>query len=456
MDDGKAVYLRGLAIGGWLNTENFINGYSGNESSWLKALREELGQDVAEAFTQAIRDHFFTEEDVAYIRSLGATAIRLPFHWRYTLGENLSYIDRAIAWAKQQGLYVILDFHAAPGWQNPGWHSDNPYGVALFWHEPHYQEQLIIMWQVLADRYRDEPTVAGYDLLNEPYAPENETVVAFFGRLISAVREVDRRHILFIEGNRYAQDFAGFERLLEQDDQIVFSSHNYMAPTHLGGRFPGWLEVEGRRTWIDPAWVESYYLERNRWFLERNLPCYVGEFGALYDAPYETPSLGDLARLAALDVQMSVFNRYGTHWTLWTYKDLGTQGVRVLDPSSRYSRYLAPFLTIKRRLGVDEWTARSKGPVANGIRNLIMQIEAEIIEHFRDYAFPTRSLEEVLLLSTLYGHIANALNPYFARAFAGLSAAEVYEVVKEGVRFEHTKERRVLAEVLRKRLTNLS
>jgi len=90
VDDGKAVYLRGLAIGGWLNTENFINGYSGNESSWLKALREELGQDVAEAFTQAIRDHFFTEEDVAYIRSLGATAIRLPFHWRYTLGENLS------------------------------------------------------------------------------------------------------------------------------------------------------------------------------------------------------------------------------------------------------------------------------------------------------------------------------------------------------------------------------
>jgi D-Tyr-tRNAtyr deacylase len=85
-----------------------------------------------------------------------------------------------------------------------------------------------------------------------------------------------------------------------------------------------------------------------------------------------------------------------------------------------------------------------------------MQIEAEIIEHFRDYAFPTRSLEEVLLLSTLYGHVANALNPYFARAFAGLSAAEVYEVVKEGVRFEHTKERRVLAEVLRKRLTNLS
>ena len=188
------------------------------------ALREELGQEVAVAFLQAIREHFFTEEDVTYIRSLGASVIRLAFHWRYAQPENVGFLDRAIAWAKKHGLYVILDFHAAPGWQNPGWHSDNPYGVALFWQEAHYQERFIALWQFLADRYRDEPTVAGYDVLNEPYARNNEAVIDFFSRLIPAIREVDRRHILFIEGNRYAQEFTGFERLLELDDQVVFSS----------------------------------------------------------------------------------------------------------------------------------------------------------------------------------------------------------------------------------------
>ncbi|MFX6895585.1 cellulase family glycosylhydrolase, partial [Acinetobacter baumannii] len=76
----------------------------------------------------------------------------------------------------------------------------------------------------LADRYKDEPAIAGYDLLNEPYAPSNEVVVSFFERLIPAIREVDPRHLLFVEGNRYARDFEGFERLLEVDDQIVFSS----------------------------------------------------------------------------------------------------------------------------------------------------------------------------------------------------------------------------------------
>ncbi|MFW8092289.1 glycoside hydrolase family 5 protein, partial [Klebsiella pneumoniae] len=89
-------------------------------------------------------------------------------------------------------------------------------------------------WQFLADRYKDEPAIAGYDLLNEPYAPSNELVVSFFERLIHAIREVDPHHILFVEGNRYARDFEGFERLLEVDDQIVFSSHNYMTPTHEG------------------------------------------------------------------------------------------------------------------------------------------------------------------------------------------------------------------------------
>ncbi|MFX6174752.1 cellulase family glycosylhydrolase, partial [Acinetobacter baumannii] len=89
----------------------------------------------------------------------------------------------------------MLDLHAVPGWQNPGWHCDNPYGVSLFWRETFYQDQVIALWRFLADRYKDEPAIAGYDLLNEPYAPSNEVVVSFFERLIPAIREVDPRHL---------------------------------------------------------------------------------------------------------------------------------------------------------------------------------------------------------------------------------------------------------------------
>jgi len=452
--DHSPFYLRGIAVGGWLNTENFINGYSGNESSWAEALEEELGSDAAEAFFQAIREHFFSEEDVAYIRSLGATAIRIPFHWRYADPANVTYLDRVVEWARRYGVYVILDLHAVPGWQNPDWHCDNPYGVSLFWRETFYQDRVIALWQFLADRYKDEPAIAGYDLLNEPYAPSNELVVSFFERLIHAIREVDPHHILFVEGNRYARDFEGFERLLEVDDQIVFSSHNYMTPTHEGSSFPGWLEVDGRRTWIDESWIEAHYRATNAWFLERGLTCYVGEFGALYDAPFDAPSSKDLARLRALEAQIALFNKLGAHWTLWTYKDIGVQGVRVIDPNSAYYRRIKPFLELKKRLGVEKWTARGRGPLAKGIRALLQEMEEEVVHLLQDYALAKRQLEEALLLSALYGHIAGALNPFLARLFAGLSPSEIYEEVKEGVRFSRTKERTVLAEVLRRQLAS--
>ncbi len=449
---GRPVHLRGLAVGGWLNTENFINGYAGNHTSWVRALREELGPERAEAFLEALLENFLTEEDVAYLRSLGANVIRLPFHWSYAEGEGVQYLDRAVAWARAQGVYLILDLHAVPGWQNPGWHSDNPYGVSLFWEEPHYQDRVIALWEALADRYRDEPAVAGYDLLNEPYASENGPVIEFFRRLIRAVRAVDRRHLLFVEGNRYARDFQGFEALLEEDEGIVFSSHNYMPPTHEGARFPGWMEIQGEWVYVDEAWVERFHLEGNRFFHERNLPCYVGEFGALYDAPYDQPSQEDLARLEALDAQMALFNRLGLHWTLWTYKDLGVQGVQVADPESEYLRRLQPLLALKRRLGLDQWTARGRGPLATGLRSLIDVLEAAVVEHLGDYTLPRRKLEETLLLSALYGHLANALNPFFARAFSDLRPEEIQEVVSKGVRIGHTRERAVLAEVLRSRL----
>ena len=38
--DGKPVVLRGVGLGGWMNMENFINGYPGSEHG----VRAEIGR----------------------------------------------------------------------------------------------------------------------------------------------------------------------------------------------------------------------------------------------------------------------------------------------------------------------------------------------------------------------------------------------------------------------------
>src|SRR3954469_1496483 len=80
---GNGVRLRGTCIGGWMNLEDFINGFSGAEHPLRAEMREVLGARRSEFFFERFLEHFFNEEDIRYIKSLGMTAVRLPLNYRH-------------------------------------------------------------------------------------------------------------------------------------------------------------------------------------------------------------------------------------------------------------------------------------------------------------------------------------------------------------------------------------
>ena len=47
---GAEVYLRGTCVGGWMNMEDFINGYPGTESGMKRGLPKQWGAGKAELF----------------------------------------------------------------------------------------------------------------------------------------------------------------------------------------------------------------------------------------------------------------------------------------------------------------------------------------------------------------------------------------------------------------------
>src|SRR5512142_1281849 len=81
--DGHEVLLRGVNLGGWLNMENFITGFTATEGELRRTLREELGEDRCEAFFRGFLESFIGEADLAWLASLGANVVRLPFHYRH-------------------------------------------------------------------------------------------------------------------------------------------------------------------------------------------------------------------------------------------------------------------------------------------------------------------------------------------------------------------------------------
>jgi aryl-phospho-beta-D-glucosidase BglC (GH1 family) len=391
--DGARVLLRGVGLGGWMNMENFITGYPATESAMREAVAAVLG---SEDFFDLLLDRFFGEADAQFLASLGVTCVRLPVNQKQFAREvGFARLERAVSVLGAAGIYSVIDLHAVAGGQNQHWHSDNPTHIAAFWLHEHFQDQVVALWEVLAARFVGNPWVAGYNLLNEPADPSGAVVGPFHDRLVAAIREIDPDHILFVDGNTYSTDFSAFG---EPFANAIYACHDYAAA--------GMAFGDGRAV---PEQLEAKFLERTAYQRETGTPIWVGEFGPVYTG---VPELDD-TRLEVLDAQLSLYERYGAGWSLWTYKDVGLQGLVYTSADSPYMQRFGEFIARKARLGIDSW-----GSTDRELPELVEPIHAFIAAEFPDwepYPWNVRSSTDDLLRHILF---AQAMLPTYAKLFA--------------------------------------
>ncbi len=417
--DGARVALRGVGLGGWMNMENFITGYPGTESAMRAAVAGVLGAERAERFFDRLLDRFFAPEDAALLAGLGVNCVRIAINQRhferddapFTLLEpGFELLDGAIAACAACGIYSVIDLHAVPGGQNQHWHSDNPTHVPAFWQHPHFQDRVVNLWTALAERYRDEPAVAGYNLLNEPADIAGTVVGPFHDRLVAAVRDVDAEHIVFVDGNRYSTDFSAFGEVYEN---AIFACHDYArAGMAYGGPYPG--DTHG--AWVDRDALEETFLERTRFQRETGTPIWVGEFGPVYTGDGER----DEQRLQILADQLEIYERHGAGWSLWTYKDVGLQGLVYTAPESAYMRRFGALIAKKARLGIDSWGS-TDAEVPEAVEP-VHELIAREFPTWSPYPWNPRSSADDIVRHILF---AQAMLPEYAEAFRGLDDSEL-------------------------------
>jgi endoglucanase len=389
-EDGGGVRLRGTCIGGWLNLENFINGFPGVEYTLRQTMTDLLDPEMSEFFFDSMEKYFFSKEDVLFIRECGANVVRIPINYRQLENDNLPFQYRESGFRKlenivnlcgEHGLYVILDLHSVQGWQNPDWHCDNPTRYGLFWQHPHFQDRFVSLWEEIARRFRGNPAVAGYNVMNEPVTtsvysrfgfdekPDWDLLNQVYRRVTGAIRAVDPDHIIILEGDLFSRLFSGLGAPF--DDNLMYSSHNYQPPCFGPGIYPGEI---GGKYWDRAVMKEVFEKSEGTCFArERNVPLYIGEFGCVFNGiPEEIPY-----RLKALEDQIGVFEEAGVHWTTWTYKDVGVMGWVGLDPESEYMEVVKPILEAKRLTSVDSWGSwLPETKTREAIRYLARYIEA--------------------------------------------------------------------------------
>jgi endoglucanase len=441
MSGQEPVVLRGFGLGGWMNMENFITGYPGTESQQRRALRRVLGDEAYGRFFDRFLSVFFTDEDAAFLRSLGLNSVRVPFNYRHFEDDDAPFVikqegfrllDSVVETCARHGISTILDLHAVPGAQNQHWHSDNPTQWAQFWSQRQFQDRVVNLWEHLAEHYRDNPWVAGYNPVNEPADAQGDIIRPFYERLEAAIRAIDPRHILFLDGNRYSTQF---DQLGDPMPNCVYTAHDYALPGFVdGGPYPG----VSRGRFVDRDQVEETFLERTAYMRETGTPIWVGEFGPVYTGDPER----DGERYRLLEDQLEIYSRHDASWALWTYKDIGLQGVVHADPESAYIRRIAPILEKKARLGVDSW-----GSTDEGVRHILEPIEQLFQKEFPEFEpYPWGARRWI------HGHIrhvmlAEAMVDEFAGVFAGVGPDEA-ERLADAFAFDAVRVREPLARIL--------
>ena len=450
-DDGRRIFLRGTCIGTWLNLESFMTGHVGNESHVRDTLALVLGQERADAFIGGFLDNFITEDDFRYMAQIGMNVARIALNYRYLEDDaapgaykpdGFRYLDKAVEWAKKYGVYIIVDLHALPGWQNNRWHSDNPHGYTLLFSQKTYRTRAIELWRHIARHYVQEPAIAGYDLMNEPEAADARELTGLYEEIIAAIRETGDRHIIFLEGNDRGMDFDGLERL--EGENVGFSSHNYNSVTLNSCAYPGMLL--GKYT--DRSTLERMFLHRTGWLLKRNAPSWVGEFSTIFDGDVYHPTQADVARLKALRDELEIFNAYEQHWTIWSYKDIGYVGLSVPDPECEYMRRVRPIVELKNKLSLDCFISRRHGGVFRHAQDLIDEMATLIGDTLHDFSLDYSSLIKTLGEEAISSALSRFLSPLYAQAFADMSAEEIRQMMAEAFLWKNTVRRGSLEEIL--------
>ncbi len=269
---GKPLLLRGTNLGNWLVPEGYmwhLNEGGPESPREIEALITELiGPQRSREFWHTYRENYITKADIHLIKQCGFNSIRVPFHYKFFEtedAEGFTLLDRVVQWAHEENLYIILDMHAAPGGQT-GKNIDDSDGYPWLFSDPGAQQRTIDIWKRLARHYRNNSTVLGYDLLNEPIPNYtgldqfNATLEPLYKRIAAAIREVDKHHILILGGAQWDTNFGVFGQPF--DKNTIYTFHRYHAPAEQMTVKP---YVDFREKYQVPVWLGESGENSDEW-----------------------------------------------------------------------------------------------------------------------------------------------------------------------------------------------
>lgn len=274
---GTEILLKGIGLGGWLVPEGYMLQTSdvANSSREIRnKIQSLIGAAQTDIFYEKYRANFVTRKDIEMIASLGFNSVRLAMHYNLLSPKDQPYvylesgfviIDSLLKQCEDNKIYLILDLHCAFGGQNSANISDYDPAYPSLWEDVTNRQRTVDLWKKLAQRYANKKWIGGYDLLNETVwnLPNNYLLRSLYIDITTAIRSVDQNHIIYIEGNNWANDFTGLTP--PWDENMVYSFHKYWNDNNIAS-IQSYINL--RNSANRPLWLGETGENNNKWFTD--------------------------------------------------------------------------------------------------------------------------------------------------------------------------------------------
>jgi len=251
---------------------------------------------------------------ISWMKQTGCNCIRIAFNVpnpddKWDSGQQTEYdpdtMDYVLSLLQQNGLYAILDCHHYYATvEEQGWTDVLPT----------YEQDWINCWVSIANRYKNNPTIAIYELANEFAAPDPAMERQYYYDCINAIRATGDNHTVMC--------YCGFGPDWDSSSQILpnmcIAFHDWMSYGISGNQGHNWFpedDASSPNQQIAAELAASEHIATALDYKARlNCPIVLGEFGT-YN--YSMNSAG--VRDNQLKIQMA--EQYGIPWETWQMDD---------------------------------------------------------------------------------------------------------------------------------------
>lgn len=412
---GAPVILRGMGLGGWMLQEGYMLqlGEFGQQHVIRHKIEELIGTERTAEFYRAWRANHLREADIKALADWGYNSVRLPMHYNlFTLpvdqepvpGANtwldtgFQLTDQLLAWCRKYNLYLILDLHAAPGGQGSDLAiSDRDPDKPSLWDSAANRAKTVALWRKLAARYKDDPQIGAYDLINEPNwgfsasgdkhgcgEEANWPLRQLYLDITAAIRAEDSNHLLIAEGNCWGNNYANL--LPPWDDNLALSFHKY------------WNNN-------DRASIADKLALRERY----DVPLWLGESGENSNAWFADA--------------IELVEGQGIGWAFWPLKKIGFNNPLEIRPNPGYGKLLA------------YWKGGGARPSADEAYEALMQLAREDIR----FANNLQHIDVVdAMLRQPHSDVAKPFHRHRIGAAGAVIAAADYDLGRPGRAYADT------------------